>query len=143
MNSTKISLYIAWVVSLFSTLGSLYFSEIMDLPPCLLCWYQRIFMYPLAFILFVGIWLKDTKLPYYALPLTAVGWLIAFYHTLLQWDIIPEASAPCRLGVSCTTEYIELLGFITIPLMSLAAFSLIGGILGFVWYRQRSDESEN
>ena len=118
-------LYIAWACSLFATFGSLYFSEIQNFPPCMLCWYQRIFMYPLVAILAVGILIKDKKLHLYVLPLSIIGFAIALYHNLLYYKIIPETTAPCIQGVSCTTKYIELFGFITIPLLSLLSFAII------------------
>ncbi len=110
------------VISLTSTLGSLYFSEILKLPPCLLCWYQRIFMYPLVVIFAVGIWKKDKNIPYFALPLSIIGTIVASYHNLLYYKIVPESLAPCTLGISCTTKQIEWFGFITIPFLSLLAF---------------------
>lgn len=115
----------ALIISLISTLGSLYFSEILKLPPCLLCWYQRIFMYPLVIIFAVGIWKKDKNIPFFALPLSIIGTIIASYHNLLYYKIIPENIAPCTLGVSCTIKQIEWLGFITIPFLSLMAFITI------------------
>lgn len=118
-------LQLALLVAGFSTLGSLYYSEIAKLPPCLLCWYQRICMYPLIIILSVGIWKKDKNAAYMALPLSAIGLIIAIYHNLLYYNIIPESLAPCTAGISCTTKQLELFGFITIPLMSLAAFIAI------------------
>jgi len=79
-------------------------------------------MYPLIIVLAVGIWKKDKNVSYYALPLSIFGLLIAVYHNLLYYNIIPESVAPCTLGISCTTRQIELLGFITIPFLSLCAF---------------------
>ena len=113
------------IISLTSTLGSLYFSEILKLPPCLLCWYQRICMYPLVIIFAVGILKKDKNIPYFALPLSIIGLIIAAYHNLLYYKIIPESLAPCTLGISCTTKQIEWLGFITIPFLSLLSFIVI------------------
>lgn len=118
-------LYVAWVVALVATLGSLYFSEILKLPPCVLCWYQRIFMYPLVAILAVGILLKDKRVHLYVLPLSTVGLLVAFYHNLLYYHILPESAAPCTTGVSCTIKLIEWLGFLSIPLLSLLSFAII------------------
>jgi len=118
-------LQLALLQAIVATLGSLFFSQILNLPPCLLCWYQRIFMYPLIVILAVGIWKKDKNIPLFVLPLSLIGTIIAIYHNLLYYKIIPESLAPCTLGVSCTTKQIELLGFITIPLLSLCAFLLI------------------
>lgn len=117
--------YLAWLQSLVAMFGSLFFSEVMKLPPCSLCWYQRILMYPLVFILATGILLEDKRVKYYVLPLSITGLLIAVYHNLLYYNIIPEAIVPCSTGVSCTSRQLIWLGFITIPLMSLVAFSII------------------
>lgn len=121
----KNSAYFAWIVVLISISVSLYFSEIRLFAPCVLCWVQRIAMYPLIFILTVGILRKDKNLPYYILPLSIFGLIVAFYHTLLNYGIIPEKLAPCQFGVSCTTKYIQWFGFVTIPLLSFSAFLLI------------------
>lgn len=117
--------YLAWFQALIATLGSLFFSEVMELTPCILCWYQRIMMYPLVFVLTIGILLRDQRLRYYALPLSGTGLVISIYHNLLYYNIISESLAPCTAGVSCTTRQIELFGFITIPLMALTAFTVI------------------
>jgi disulfide bond formation protein DsbB len=117
--------YLAFAVALTSTLGSLYFSEIAKFPPCILCWYQRICMYPLTIISAVGILRRDKNLAFYVLPLSGIGMLIGIYHNLLYYNVIPEAIAPCVAGVSCTTRFIEWLGFITIPLLSLLGFTTI------------------
>ncbi len=118
-------LYFAWSQALAGMLMSLYFSEILKLPPCVLCWYQRIALYPLVAIIPVGILKKDKNLPLYVLPLSIAGMLIALYHNLLYYGVVSESITPCSTGVSCTTKYFELFGFITIPLLSLAAFVLI------------------
>jgi disulfide bond formation protein DsbB len=99
--------YIAWTQVLIATFGSLYFSEVMRLPPCVLCWYQRILMYPIVLIAAVGIIRLDKALATYVLPLSITGWLISLYHNLLYYKIIPESITPCQLGVSCTTRQIE------------------------------------
>ena len=122
---SKYLLPIIFLVSATATLGSLYFSEILKLPPCVLCWYQRIFMYPIAFISAIGIYKKDKNSVVYILTLSLVGLTVAIYHNLLYYGILPESIQPCTLGVSCTTRQLDLLGFISIPLMSLAAFVLI------------------
>ena len=127
-------LFVAGLQALVATLGSLYFSEVMLLTPCILCWYQRIAMYPLIVLIFTGIFSKDTKVYRYILPTSLIGWGIALYHNLLYWNILPESAATCRAGISCTVRYIEWVGFITIPLMSLVAFSVI--ILCMLIYRK-------
>lgn len=127
-------LYIAWFQALAATLGSLFFSEILKFPPCVLCWYQRICLYPLVAILAVGILRKDRNIDYYVWPFVSVGWVIAFFHNLLYYNIIPEAAAPCFAGISCTTKFIEWFGFVTIPLLSLTAFTILG-ILMIIYRR--------
>lgn len=118
-------LYLALLQSIVATLGSLYYSEIRHFTPCMLCWYQRILMYPLIIILTVGILRRDKYLHHYVLPMSILGGLIAFYHVLLQKGILPEAVAPCAIGASCAVKYTGYFGFITIPMMSLAAFIVI------------------
>ena len=130
MNNVRISirensLYIAWMQSAVALIGSLFFSEVMKLPPCTLCWYQRICMYPLVVIIFVGMMNKDKNVGNYILPLSGIGTLIALYHNLLYYKILPESIQTCAVGVSCTSRYVEWFGFITIPLLSLIAFVII------------------
>lgn len=117
--------YTAWLTALLATVGSLFFSEVMQLPPCVLCWYQRIAMYPLVAVIGAGIILRDGNVKNYALPLSFCGLAVSVYHNLLYYKLIPESITPCTQGISCTTVQLEWLGFITIPLMSLAAFTVI------------------
>ena len=115
----------AWLLALVSTLGALFFSEVMDLEPCVLCWYQRIAMFPLVLMLGMGAFSQDTRSVKYALPLAALGWLVALYHCLLYGGFIPQGLQPCGKGNSCAAQKLELVGFITIPLLSLLAFTCI------------------
>ncbi|MCA1622656.1 MAG: disulfide bond formation protein B [Acidobacteria bacterium] len=123
--------YVAWIVALLSTVGSLFFSEVMNFPPCALCWYQRIAVYPLVLIIGAGIVLRDARMKYYALPLCLCGLALAVYHNLLYYGVVSETLAPCSQGVSCTETQIEWFGFVTIPLLSLAAFAVIALCLLF------------
>ncbi|HVZ58317.1 MAG TPA: disulfide oxidoreductase [Patescibacteria group bacterium] len=129
----KNSHYLAFLVAFVATCGSLFFSEVLHYPPCVLCWYQRICMYPLVVILGVGIYFRDTFVYRTVLFLSSIGILISLYHNLLYYKILPEAAAPCRLGVSCTTKFIEWFGFVTIPFLSGMAFALI--IIFMLFYR--------
>jgi disulfide bond formation protein DsbB len=122
-------LFAAWLLACIGTLGSLFFSEVMGLPPCVLCWWQRVFMYPLVVILLIGLLHYDRSVVRYALPLVVLGWLTAFYHYLLYSGYIPEALQPCGQGPSCAEINLELFGFVTIPLLSLAAFSVLAVLL--------------
>ena len=127
--------YLSWLIALVATVGSLFFSEVMELPPCVLCWYQRIAMYPLVFIIGTGIVLRDVRLKIYALPICLIGLVISVYHNLLYYGIIPESITPCTEGISCTSRQIEWLGFITIPLMALTAF--IGIAICLIIYKKK------
>jgi len=131
------SIYIAWGLALIAMLGSLYYSEVMLLPPCVLCWYQRICMYPLVVILGLGILLKNRQIYLYALPFSIIGFLIAVFHNLLYYNILPESAAPCVAGISCTARLIELFGFLTIPAQALIGFTLINILLIIYWRTNR------
>jgi len=118
-------LHLAWVQSVIAMSGSLYLSEVMGFPPCPLCWYQRIAMYPLVAILGVGILKRDDKnVRAYALPISIIGLLVALYHCAMTYGLVEEGT--CAVGaVSCTIRWINWYGFITIPLMALVAFTVI------------------
>jgi len=126
-----------WIVASASVLGALFFSEIMQLPPCILCWYQRIFMFPLVLLLPVGLFPFDAKVVRYALPLTLAGWLVALFHVLLVVGLIPEAIRPCAQGVPCSDVQIQWLGFVNIPLLSFVAFSTMNALLVAAHLRSR------
>jgi len=125
-------LFVAWIVAACATLGSLFLSEVMGVPVCNLCWYQRIAMYPLALILALGLFPYDPNVVRHAGALTGVGWLISLFQVLLVAGIIPERMQPCVQGIPCSKTYFALFGVLTIPTMSLLTFTLIGVLLIFV-----------
>lgn len=130
MNSRSLTyLRAALIIAYIATLGSLYFSEIAGYAPCKLCWFQRIGMYPLTALFTVALLRKDKNVTYYAWPLVIFGGLVGLYHNLLYYKIIPDTYAPCSLGVSCTTKFIEWAGFVTIPFLSFVAFVAIAILL--------------
>jgi len=133
-----IPLFGLWFVSVTATLGSLFLGEVMHLPPCVLCWYQRICMFPLAVVATVGLLSRDVGVVRYAWPFAATGLALAAYHNLLYYGVIPESITPCTAGASCTERQIEWLGFVTIPLMALLAFSLAAGSLIWFGLREKS-----
>jgi disulfide bond formation protein DsbB len=126
-----ILLFAAWMLVTIATLGSLFFSEVMDVPVCVLCWYQRIAMYPMVLVLGFGLFPYDSGVVRIAAALAGLGWLIALYQVLLVAGIIPESIQPCVQGIPCSETHISLLGFLSIPLLSLLTFSLIGILLFF------------
>ena len=114
--------FLSWVMALMATLGSLFFSEVMKYPPCVLCWYQRICMYPMVLIILAGLFPLTKSLFRFSLPLLSLGWIIAFYHNLLYYKILPESAAPCVQGISCTSKHIEWLGFYHHPFFVISCF---------------------
>ena len=128
-------LFVCWLVAAVSAMGSLFFSYVMNFAPCILCWYQRIFLFPLVLVLATGLFPFDIKVVKFALPLAIAGWGIAAYHNLLHVGIIPESIQQCAQGVSCTEKYIDLFGFLSIPMLSLLSFSTIIILLIFLQWR--------
>jgi len=121
----------AWLVALIAMLGSLYLSDIVHFAPCLLCWYQRIAMYPLVFVLGVGVLRADPGVWRYAIPLPIIGFLISAYHVLIQWRPNMEVTT-CAVGAPCTGRYVAVFGLVSIPTMAGAAFLLITAMLMLV-----------
>jgi disulfide bond formation protein DsbB len=122
-------LFACWLIACASALGSLFFSDVMGFAPCVLCWYQRIAIFPLVLILPMGLFPFDANAAKFALPLTVAGLLAAVYHNLLYAGIIPKSLQPCTQGVPCTEKYIELFGFLSIPLLSLLALAAMTALL--------------
>jgi len=118
-NSNWNIVFLCWLIASISTMGSFFFSAIMQFAPC------------------VGLFSFDKSVVKYALPLALAGWFIAFYHNLLYAGIIPESIQPCSQGVSCTEDYINLFGIFTIPMLSLISFSTIVALL-FILKRRLS-----
>ena len=126
--TNKISKYyreLALLISTLATSGSLYLSEVMGYDPCILCWYQRIFMYPLVLLSGVAVLLRKDDLDEYSLPVALTGGAIASYHVFVMsaGDLI---SSGCSSDVPCTVSYISDAGYVTIPMMALTAFALYG-----------------
>jgi disulfide bond formation protein DsbB len=134
-------LLLAWVAAIIATLGSLYFSEVQHFIPCTLCWYQRIFMYPLAIILGIAVYRNDDGIYRYALPLSVIGLIISGYHTLLQKIPYLQQFEMCTTGVPCSKDYINWLGFITIPLLAFIAFLIITICLTLMTRSQKEEET--
>ena len=130
-NWTLLSL--GWLLASVSTTISLFFSTVLEYEPCVLCWYQRMCLFPMVLILGAGLFPTfDKSVIKYALPLSIAGGLTALYHSLLYAGIIPENIQPCSKGVSCTEKYFELFGFVSIPMLSFVAFSTLVALLLFL-----------
>ena len=119
----------AWLLALAATAAALFLGEVMGMAPCVLCWYQRIAMFPLVTVLGMACYGADRRGVVYALPLALAGTGLAAYHTLLVAGLIPRAWIPCGPGVSCADQNLEILNGIQIPWLSLAAFVAISSLL--------------
>ncbi len=123
----------AWIIALTATLAALFIGEVMGQTPCLLCWHQRVFMFPLALVLGVACYRSEPGVWPYALPLAVVGGLIAAYHCLVYFGIVDETLVPCsQSGPSCASSDMTILGGLPIPLLSLAAFTTIAAALALI-----------
>jgi len=117
-------LWMAAALALGATLGSLYLSEIVHLVPCRLCWFQRIFMYPLVIVCGVAAWRRDTQVRLTATILAGIGFVIAVYHYLIQHFPSLDTGA-CDPTAPCSAAYIWQWNFVSIPFMAGSAFAAI------------------
>ncbi len=119
-----VALPLATAVAATCMLGSLYLSEIANFPPCVLCWYQRIAMYPLVVVLAVASLRRDTSVRWYVVPLALIGMGISIYHYLVER--FPETvSSSCSTEVPCSTVWVWKFHFLSIPAMAGLGFALI------------------
>ena len=123
-----VALVLAAAVAIVATLGSLYYSEVAHFPPCRLCWYQRICMYPLAPILAIAAGRRDRSVRWYALPLVLVGACLSTWHILVEHFPSLESGA-CDPLNPCSIVWVEKFGYLTIPAMALSGFAAIGLLL--------------
>lgn len=124
------SLYFAWLLALIATLFSLYYSEILQIQPCTLCWYQRICLFPLAWILAMAAYRNEEKIAFYVYPQLLLGAVLAFYQLLLPYL---GGSFLCGGNSSCQEKAFLWL-FLPLPLWSLLTF---GGIFFFLRRAQK------
>lgn len=119
------AIYLAWLVALVATGGSLFFSEVMHFVPCQLCWFQRVLMYPLILLLGIASFRHDRGIFIYVMPMSVLGAGLSLFHYLEQK--IPGFGFPelCQVGVPCNVTWINWWGFVTIPFLCLTAFLII------------------
>lgn len=132
-------LFTAWAASVVAMFGSLYFSEIMKYEPCSLCWYQRILMYPFTILLGIAVIRKDYEISLYTMILSAIGGLISAYHYALQKFSFLADTAPACGRIPCTGQYINWIGFITIPFLALIAFTIIFICSYVLWNKTKKE----
>ena len=124
-----IPIWLAWLVALVASVGSLIYSEVIGFEPCRLCWFQRIAMYPMAFVLLVGAIRREAAVKFYALPLALVGLGISIWHYVIQTFPSLSEGGSCDPAVPCSAKYVDIFGFISIPFMAGAGFTLITVLL--------------
>ena len=123
----KHGIFLSFAVAVVSMLASLFYSNIAGFAPCELCWFQRIFMYPLVVLLGMALWKKDFKIVEYALPISVIGFIISLYQNYIYY-FNNGLGAYCQAGgtlVSCVKRYVFEFGYISIPIMALTGFALI------------------
>jgi disulfide bond formation protein DsbB len=130
------ALWLAWLVAAVATGGSLIYSGVIHFPPCRLCWYQRIAMYPLSVILLIGALRKELVVRYYALPLAVGGALTSVWHYLNQLYPSLEGGS-CDPNNPCSSQFVEVFGFVSIPFMAGSGFILISVLLAFYMRTER------
>lgn len=125
--ASKKGILFSFIVALVAALGSFFYSQFVGFPPCNLCWFQRIFMYPLVFLLGLALIKKDSGIVDYVLIMSGVGFLLSLYHNYIYYNQGGLYSLCQFLGAgeSCLKRYVFEFNYITIPLMSLTAFTLI------------------
>lgn len=124
----RIYCYELWLVAAIAgvaALGSLFFSEIAHFPPCKLCWFQRIFMYPLAITALGAAAFNDRRAARYLLPLPVIGLGFSVYHVLVERGVITE-TASCQISApgGCAVKWVNEFGYVTIPTLAGTAFAL-------------------
>ena len=124
------AIWLAWVVAVVATVGSLMYSELFHFPPCRLCWFQRIAMYPLAIILLVGAIRREAVVKFYALPIALIGLAVSIYHNVVQFYPSLEGGS-CDPLNPCSARSIEMFGFMDLPFMAGAGFIVIAVLLAF------------
>jgi len=124
------AIWLAWVVALVATVGSLMYSEWFHFVPCRLCWFQRIAMYPLAIILLVGAIRREAVVKFYAMPIALIGLAVSIYHNVVQFYPSLEGGS-CDPLNPCSARSIEMFGFMDLPFMAGAAFIVIAVLLAF------------
>ena len=125
-------LWLAFAVSAIATGGSLFFSEVAHYVPCELCWFQRIFMYPLSIVtLLAAIW-GDHRVARYLLPLPVIGAGFSIYHVLVEEGVVTQSQS-CLVSApgGCATKWIDEFGYVTIPVLALTGFALVFALLLF------------
>ncbi|MDE2399964.1 MAG: disulfide bond formation protein B [Patescibacteria group bacterium] len=120
---SKHFLVLSFLISFFASLFPLVYSEIIHFLPCVLCWWQRVFMFPSFFLFGIAFWTQDRKIVKYVAPLLSIGFLVSAYQNFFYY-FGETTNTPCDAsGVSCYQHLVsEFGGYISIPMLALTAF---------------------
>ena len=131
-------LVFSFLLALFASVFPLVYSEIINFSPCVLCWWQRVFMFPLVFIFGIAFWIKDRKVIIYTLPLIVIGFLISVYQNFFYY-FGENSTLPCDAsGVSCYQRLVsEFGGYISIPMLAVTAFFALLTLLTVAHFYQK------
>ena len=137
-------LWLAFLVSAVATGGSLFLSEVANFVPCELCWFQRIFMYPLAITTLFAALYNDQRVARYLLPLPVIGAGVSIYHLLVENGVVEQTQA-CQVSApgGCATKWIDEFGYVTIPTLALTAFALTFAFLLFALLDSSGDAEQD
>lgn len=81
-------------------------------------------MYPVALIIFTGLYLESKDTLKFVAPLAWCGLFVSIYHNLVYYKVI-QVIVPCNETAPCTAQNINYFGFITIPLLSGVGFLFV------------------
>jgi disulfide bond formation protein DsbB len=115
----EVALPLATAIATVATLGSLWMSEVAGYPPCTLCWYQRIAIYPLVIVAGVAAWRRDHQVWRTVVPLAAIGSAVSIWHLAVERN--PALGGACDPTAPCSVLWVEEFGVLTLPAMALAA----------------------
>lgn len=125
----KHAVSLGFLLALGAVIGSLFYSEIIGFEPCVLCWWQRVAIYPLLALFTVAVYKKDRGVFSYVVPLSLIATVISLYHSYVYWG--GKSILPCTaLGGACSKIYVYAFGYVTIPAMVLSIAVLM---LLFAW----------
>lgn len=130
----KYPLELIFVISSGALVFSVWYSNVINFPPCELCWVQRLFMYPQVLLSLLAIHKKDKSIIGYLFPMTLLGGFVAFYHSLVHWGVGVGILACTSVGAECAKVYVLEYGYITIPFMALSSFVYLFAV-SLVYYK--------
>ncbi|WP_211262194.1 disulfide bond formation protein B [Nitriliruptor alkaliphilus] len=115
----EVAMPIAAAIATVTTAGSLWMSEVAGYAPCVLCWYQRIAIYPMVVLTGVAAWRRDAQVWRYVVPLAVIGSAVSIWHLVIER--VPSLSGPCDPAAPCAIRWVEEFGVFTLPAMALVA----------------------